>query len=762
MNFRKLILLTQITITILVSASYSSVFAEELQTVTFPFANDEKIKAHELVGEIDNKVIALFNVKGTTSNRALIMGLQGTSAEILLDVTDYISDTTDLQMGGGSWVSFVQLPSSVAIILADETRNSGQVWITDGTASGTRNILFNTFPGQAIGADRLNSYNTTLFAPYRRVSDGSGTGISNIGDKILLRRSFGFSYKLSALSIDSGIIEDLVATTPLYRIEVRKLSGLTRYIVASLENTNQITLYLTDGTTLGTTQYFSEASSLTNSDGPEILEVSDGSDGASVQLFSSVNVLSDGSTAGTHQFTGSSLPGHCTQSGGPKLFQQIGDRAIYLYCDTSGNPSVWSFDLITGDYRQIINRSGIVLHLDFTLHYVWRLPSFANGRIRYLPFVRQTGSGNNEADRIIEIFRSDGTAEGTVSIGSENYLQGSELKFINADGYSLIKDAYENVVITNGNVNQTFRSKVDVAYNNVIPDAFIFPEMGDFLLDLTSDQTISDLRAALSNYISVTYFDPQHNRNRQTELFSYPQSYLDSPLSKYPDKYVFDFYTTDKYLFIPLLIYDSPTAAADQYLFFLTERDKCPNDDLKRYPGLCGCGVEESPLSIEELLGIAPRSAVCRTAKGPVLIDPDSVPEPKIEKSRQVSTNTIVNIRYPENILSQISKQIDAAASGLDVPVYLIEVNSRVSRSSRITNLLRVIRVRDNVSSPVKVRNKGKGKLDLIVRGSVRGDDQLFYEYGFQAETKDRSTILTASSLRTGELRVKRGSTKKK
>ncbi len=748
--------------TLLSSPSFG---AEELTEVNLPLAPDERVTSQKQMGLVQNRPIVLLVANSATTARALVVGFQDSGAEILLDITDYIGDQT-LISEGGRWASFVPSANELTVLLGDDGKNSGEIWVTDGTAAGTRRIESNTYPGKAIEIERMNSHRQEKLAlPFFRYSDQL-RGLTHINGKLLLVRG-----GLEALDLSSGKREELIPPDPTNSIEVRKLAGQSDCLIASLDN-EAYTFYRSDGTAQGTSLFSRQPFPryTPNTTRLYLGGVSNGEDGASVQLFHNSPYFSDGTAAGTRYFNANQLPDACPDDGGidADMALQLGDRLIYPTCYAQGERAIASYDLLSGESRRIFMPAGSSLELSFSdarrepKNYTLDGNLTLNGRIRTIPYFRQAVPGSLDTTTSpLELWRTDGTVEGTFSLGeSATQPPKSEVMTISkAYGFSLIRYTNSTGVFTDGTLSQTFKALRFSRFSAMNFDSFLSAEHGDYLLYLAQDEDRVEKRAELSNQIALTEFDPRKSQFRSVRLLSYPKN---SIANKFQAKTFTSFFVTEDQIYLPILNYSGNDRLFDRFLYFRIARDACPNDDLKFVPGVCGCGTEEAPLRLDEQGLVAPGSTICRTSAGPILINPEYVPDPKVGQPVQSEGHTLLSLAFPQDLLSQISRQLELAALDSSEAVAIVGLNSRIASSARITHKVRVIRIRNDKSSSVAVRNTSGGRSELRIRGGLRKSDQLFFDYSFDAFSPDSRRLLSSSNIREGEIRVKSSTRKKK
>jgi hypothetical protein len=750
----------------------SSAISQEMTLLEFPFAQNEKIFFQQKLTIINDTPIVLVVISNSSERKFYIMGLSSNKASILLDITYYISDTTLIFENTSRWVSLINTPSKLAIVLADGANQSGEVWTTDGTTIGTKKIQGNTLLGIPVGADRYNAYDSisNAYFPFKTYKQLTQIGDNLINNKLHFVKYTQQNNVLTSLDLDSGVVQDIITEPTNTIMEIhRQSTSESSLIMTRNDDLNNfaalhtIKIYQSNGNANGTSLFYQQAFAFDNdrASALQIARVTDRSDGASIQFFYNFPIYSDGTANGTKEFNIINLPYFCNDKDND-LFVQLGDRLIYPYCDSLNERGVASFDLATDQYRKLISGFGYVAPLNYQMSYLkTKIDSYFQGGVLYLPY----SSGNLPSTFIypIEMMRTDGTTEGTFSLGDEGKVDfGANLAqpVIHYNGYTALPNWSFSMVFTDSTATNTFKLPFfGATYRKLATEPFSFLEYGDFLIYSTKDEDLREKRALLSNAISVRELDPQISKIPNISLYYYPEN---SNLPTYSRSFQ-EIYVTSTNIYSAISYYEGVTdnsRPADYFIrFFSIPRNKCTSGS-KPIPGLCGCGVSETPVSKSDIGSIAPRATICRTELGPIVIDPDSVSTPKVGKPKKLKAKTTIDIQVPSNILTEIAKQLDVASANLSQKSTLIGSSTRVSRRAKISNSLRVIRTRDDTTSPVAVKNKGKGKFQLIIRGELRNSDQLFFDYSFMASNSRKKTILESNSIKNGELNFKRSKVK--
>ena len=739
---------------LLLSFAPMSVWAgtRSLKEVNLQLEDGELLANQAVLGQAGAKLIMMIGTAQSSDKtkqyRRLLIAVEGTKADVLADTTDFDDDYTP--EGAKVFSSFSAVPFGARLMVRLSEGWNSRYLVTDGTRSGT----------VAISEQPL------------------GGGDTIVGNKLFTQRQEGpysdFSY-LSALDLVTGQVERILSHNH-GAFELQKLADGSAVLVRGLDDLG-VTLWRSDGSMAGTSLLIRTPAPSYDFGGYHsaqwLVRPSDGTDGASLRMFQSFNFASEGTIAGSKVLDPAPLHDACSLDLRTAVSFQLGDKAIFSRCVESGGTEIAAFNLVSLSTEVL---TVIPLGPDgrrFSLYGASTNSLWHNylGHLLFFSFQR--------ADNNFELWRTDGTPEGTFRLADlgqpivgKRYLSpiNGPGAFATAGGNIYYASFDSSIWVSDGSVNGTYKMSGPWSANPwgptpgavTLPDGLLLASLHDYLLsELKPNEGGNQGNDKLIFTLSLGIHQPDVSRVPAQVLLRMPRLGSDSNIAFLN---LDGIAATSQWIYVAVeTFHNAPlpgggmtTNPYDKHLL-VVESDLCAGDDEKLVPGLCGCGVEESPLLLPEIGIDAPHASMCLTSEGAVLIDPDSVSGPSLERQTTRGATTELALTFDDNILQHMTTGIVVAQGSSSSAVELSRANRSMAKKVQVQHNLRLLRVRSGKSRAVSVHAQGRGRFLVRINGALRSGDRLLFEYGIEArDLVTKARVLSVASLRKGIVRTRR------
>lgn len=594
-------------------------------------------------------------------------------------------------------------------------RNAGpgavhSVWITDGTAAGTREIA--------------------------QIDPGAYPKVVNDG---LIAITEDNSIRL--LNLKTGVVSEIAAAS-----SGGYLGGRATFADGRLMFQAGSSVFISDGSVAGTQvllQGLPISAGLNSVNGRE----AQSSESSRYRVLSldpvssdDSFVVSDGTAAGTHLLPEALFEPQCGEGFASTFGVQIGDRFVYTHCTPEFGRELWAIDLATGQAGLVSDiRPGSASSAPKIDYY-----SLVNGKIFFSAYDDTNGR---------ELWVSDGTSEGTHLVSNLAEFAKSSLSYDYAVSVSVGKhfvfQAYPQGVsedsvqmpetwVSDGTTEGTFR----IADTSIEPlndnGVLTFPFTEEFGIKVPGSDEISKWQRG----IFLKFFDPSLGAGLSKLLVTVKGE--DAPLQ-----------SSGPLLKIGGYYYLYPSQLGSSVSELLVAPDKlCPQDDFKPTPGQCGCGVEELPADGDGGVVQDPNSSdgsvVCLTPIGPIFVPNTLGGSLSAELRRAPGNADSLQIAIPEQFAAALQTVVTAPGRSLEPAAV------RAGRGFKVQHQISLI-IADGANKTVKklpLRRTTRNSLTIKLGRRLRSSQRVGFQYALGAERKS-SVVLQTPYKRSGALRVR-------